>query len=152
MPRAASSPAFPSIPAIPGVSVRLLRGFPLLFAVLLAACGDAASSAYRELPADALQARLESAGAPFVLDVRTPEEFASGHVPGAVNIPYDELPERLAEIPPPGGTVVLYCRSGRRAEVAAKVLQRAGHRDLLHLEGDMPGWIRDGRPVVRGAP
>ena len=134
-------------------ALAVIPAFLFLVTGLLAACGDAKASASGSVTGDALQARIEAGRAPFILDVRTPEEFASGHVPGAVNIPYDQLPDRIAEIPPPGGTIVLYCRSGRRAEVAAKVLRQAGHdgSELEFLAGDMPGWIRDGRPVERGA-
>jgi rhodanese-related sulfurtransferase len=84
--------------------------------------------------------------APFVLDVRAPEEFVTGHVPGAVNIPYDQVAARLAEVPK-DKDVVLYCRSGRRAGMAAEVLARNGYAKLHYLEGDMPAWIAKGRPV-----
>jgi rhodanese-related sulfurtransferase len=84
--------------------------------------------------------------APFVLDVRTPEEYITGHLPGAVNIPHDQIAARLAEVPK-DKTVVLYCRSGKRAGVAAEVLAENGYTKLQHLEGDMPAWIEKGRPV-----
>jgi len=84
--------------------------------------------------------------APFVLDVRAPEEFVSGHVPGAVNIPHDQVAARLAEVPK-DKEVVLYCRSGRRAAMAAEVLAANGYTRLKHLEGDMPAWVEKGRPV-----
>lgn len=84
--------------------------------------------------------------APFVLDVRSPEEFVTGYVPGAVNIPHDQIAARLAEVPK-DKDVVLYCRSGKRAGVAAQVLAQNGYTKLQHLEGDMPGWIEQGRPT-----
>jgi rhodanese-related sulfurtransferase len=68
---------------------------------------------------------LVAAGA-RVVDVRTPQEFASGHVPGAINIPYEEIGKRASEIGPPSTPVVLYCRTGRRSEIAAGALQKAG--------------------------
>ena len=87
------------------------------------------------------------AQAPFVLDVRAPEEFVTGHVPGAVNIPHEQVAARLAEVPK-DKEVVLYCRSGRRAGMAAEVLAANGYTRLAHLEGDMPAWIEKGRPVA----
>ena len=84
----------------------------------------------------------------FVLDVRTPQEYAEGHVPGAVNVPYDQLASRLAEVPK-DKDVVLYCKSGRRAGIAADVLAANGYMRLSHLEGDMPAWIAKGRPVEK---
>lgn len=84
----------------------------------------------------------------FVLDVRTPQEYAEGHVPGAVNVPHDQVAARLAEIPR-DKDVVLYCRSGRRAQAAADVLATHGYKRMTHLEGDMPAWIERGRPVEK---
>jgi rhodanese-related sulfurtransferase len=82
----------------------------------------------------------------FVLDVRSPEEFAAGHVPGAVNIPHDQVASRLAEIPK-NKEVVLYCRSGRRSGLAAEALEANGYKDLRLMQGDMPGWEKAGLPV-----
>lgn len=84
----------------------------------------------------------------FILDVRTPAEYAEGHVPGAVNLPHDQVAERLAEVPR-DKDVVLYCRSGRRAQVAADVLSSRGYERLSLLEGDMPAWIERGLPVAK---
>lgn len=81
-----------------------------------------------------------------VLDVRTAEEYASGHVPGAVNIPHDQLADRIAEVPR-DKDVVLYCRTGRRAALAAEVLAGQGYASLGHLEGDIQAWIAEGRPL-----
>jgi len=84
----------------------------------------------------------------FVLDVRTPQEYADGHVPGAVNVPYDQLASRLAEVPK-DKDVVLYCKSGRRAGIAADVLAANGYTRLSHLEGDMNAWVEKGRPIAK---
>ncbi len=85
----------------------------------------------------------------FVLDVRTPKEFAEGHVPGAVNVPHDQVASQLAQIPK-DKDVVLYCRSGRRAGLAAGVLEANGYKELKQLQGDMEAWLKDGRPVEGG--
>jgi rhodanese-related sulfurtransferase len=92
----------------------------------------------------AMQARKDSSL--LLLDVRTPDEFSAGHIPGAVNIPYDQVAAHLAEIPK-GDEVVLYCHSGRRAGLAAEVLAANGYTRLAHLEGDMQGWQAAHRPV-----
>jgi rhodanese-related sulfurtransferase len=84
----------------------------------------------------------------FVLDVRTPQEYADGHVPGAVNVPHDQLASRLAEVPK-DKDVVLYCKSGRRAGMAADVLAANGYTRLSHLEGDMNAWVEKGRPIAK---
>ncbi len=86
----------------------------------------------------------------FVIDARTPQEYAAGHVPGAVNIPYDQVAAHLGEIPK-DEDVVVYCHSGRRAGLAAETLEKAGYKRLLHLQGDMQAWQKDGRPVETAA-
>ncbi len=85
--------------------------------------------------------------------MRTPEEFAAGHVPGARNIPVQELAARLAELDTArNGDIVVYCRSGRRAASALQTLQARGFEHLLHLEGDMLGWSAGGHRVEVPAP
>jgi len=84
----------------------------------------------------------------YVLDVRTPDEYAAGHVPGAVNISHEQLAARLAEVPR-DKDVVLYCRSGKRAGMAADVLRANGYTRLSHLEGDMLAWSANGRPIEK---
>ncbi len=96
-----------------------------------------------------LEHQSKHAGQLYVLDVRSPEEFREGHVPGAINVPYDQIAARIAEVPK-DKDVVLYCRSGRRAGIAADVLAANGYTRLSHLEGDMQAWIAQGRPVVEG--
>ena len=65
--------------------------------------------------------------APFILDVRTPAEFSAGHIPGAVNIPVDELRYRLAELPR-SKEIAAYCQVGQRGYLATRILLQAGFR------------------------
>ncbi len=82
---------------------------------------------------------VEKKGA-LLLDVRTREEFAAGHVTGAVNIPVQELDARLKELPEKKDQpIVVYCRSGARSAKAAKLLQQAGYTSV-HDIGPMPTW------------
>jgi len=112
-----------------------------------------AAAASASLPLISPQALLERQAKKdpslFVLDVRTAKEFAEGHVPGAVNVPYDQVASHLAQIPK-DKDVVLYCRSGRRAGLAAGVLEANGYKELKQLQGDMEAWLKDGRPVEGG--
>jgi rhodanese-related sulfurtransferase len=62
---------------------------------------------------------------PFLLDVRTPQEFASGHIPGAVNIPVDDLRTRLGELPC-DRKIAAYCQVGQRGYLATRILLQAG--------------------------
>lgn len=81
---------------------------------------------------------LVAAGA-SLLDVRTPEEFAGGHLPGARNIPVDELSRHLDEVGPRDRPVVVYCASGVRAASAARMLAGAGFTQVHNL-GSMSAW------------
>jgi rhodanese-related sulfurtransferase len=98
-----------------------------------------------------LEARLAARDpALVVLDVRTPAEFAAGHVPGALNIPHDQVEARLGELAPlRDRDIVVYCGAGKRAALALAVLGRSGYPRLHHLEGDMQGWVGAGRPVEK---
>lgn len=82
--------------------------------------------------------RLVGEGARLV-DVRSPEEYAEGHLPGALNVSVQELPGRMDELGPKEGTVVLYCRSGARSRRAARMLKEAGFQSVHDL-GAMGRW------------
>jgi len=81
---------------------------------------------------------LVQAGARLV-DVRTPGEFAAGHIPGAVNIPVGELNARMSELDPRDVAVVVYCRSGQRSSSAARLFRSAGFKAVRDL-GPMSRW------------
>ena len=74
-----------------------------------------------------------------ILDVRTPEEFKSGYIEGAINIPIAELPQRMSEVGPKDRAVVVYCRSGSRSAAAAQRLAENGFADVIDL-GPMSAW------------
>jgi rhodanese-related sulfurtransferase len=93
-----------------------------------------------------LHAQQQKGTAPLVLDVRTPEEFAEGHVPGAVNIPHTDLGARLSEVQSENG-VALYCMVGPRARMGEKTLQDAGFEKVFHLDGGLAAWQQAGFPV-----
>ena len=87
---------------------------------------------------------------PLLLDVRTPHEFAEGHVPGATNIPVSDLPARLAELEPYRQRgVVTYCQVGGRATTAVETLKGAGFAHVSQMEGSMDRWLSEGRPVEK---
>lgn len=103
------------------------------------------------ISADSVLARTQKKDTSMViLDVRTPTEYAQGHVPGAINIPYDKLNSRADELLfAKNKDVVLYCHSGARAAIAAQTLKAQGFERLLHLQGDMVKWARENRPTER---
>ena len=85
-----------------------------------------------------------------LLDVRTPAEHASGHIPGSLNIPLYQLQARLEEIPqrPP---VVVYCAAGSRSPVAASILNSHGWQDVTEMYDGFNAWQARGCPVARAA-
>lgn len=84
------------------------------------------------------QTRALQAQGARVVDVRTPEEFAAGHLPGALNVPVDALQGRAtAELAPADAPVVVYCRSGKRSARAAGILKELGFSQVHDL-GAMP--------------
>jgi rhodanese-related sulfurtransferase len=89
----------------------------------------------------------------LLLDVRTPKEYMEGHVPGAVNVPLDQLESRVGEVKARGAEkVVVYCESGRRAGEAEAMLESAGVSNVYDLDGHMKGWREDKRPTRRRMP
>ena len=86
-----------------------------------------------------------------LLDVRTPAEFETDHIPGAYNVPLDTLAEHASEIRLTDNVpVVLVCRSGQRAGRAEEALRTAGMRNLHVLAGGTSAWIAAGLHVTRG--
>jgi phage shock protein E len=75
-----------------------------------------------------------------IVDVRTPDEFMDEHYPNAKNIPVNQLQARIAEFGPKDKAVVVYCASGARSAMAAKMLKAAGYADVMNAGGleDMP--------------
>jgi rhodanese-related sulfurtransferase len=95
-----------------------------------------------------LLSRIEEGSQPLILDVRTPAEYAEGHIEGAINIPYTELEDRVSELGIQlGDEVVVYCRSGRRASIAETALSELGYTNLRDLEGHISKWNEVGYPL-----
>lgn len=123
----------------------LLAAVAALF-VLWAWAGDTPKIGQEAL----LEKMASGDGDLVILDVRTAKEYEDGHVPGAVNIPHEELGSRLPEIEAGReADIVVYCRSGRRSEIALDLLAGAGFERLHHLEGDYLAWSAAGRPVEK---
>lgn len=110
--------------------LRLIHLLPLAIAL-------AATPACQTAESKAAHAAVERGA--LLLDVRTAQEYASGHLDGAVNIPIDQLERRLDEVGPTDREVVVYCEVGARSAYAATVLERAGYGKVVDL-GPMGAW------------
>jgi len=104
-------------------------------------------SPYRSAAVGALHDALSRPEPPLVVDVRMPFEFASGHVPGSINIPLPRIAASTAELTGQG-EVWLVCRSGNRSASAAQALAGAG-LDLVNVDGGTVAWAATGRPLKR---
>ncbi len=88
---------------------------------------------------DGAEARKLVADGARLIDVRSPEEFADGHLPGALNIPVGTLAARMGDVGPKEAPIVLYCRSGARSSRAARLLREHGFSHVRNL-GPMGAW------------
>jgi rhodanese-related sulfurtransferase len=134
------------------------RAIAWLVAILVVAgCASPAASAAPEGSAKAAlaatvsvaeAAALRDDGA-LVLDVREPDEWASGHVPGATLIPLGELPSRVGELER-NQRIVVVCRSGNRSAEGRDILLGAGFPAVTSLGGGMTDWAQAGMPMETG--
>jgi rhodanese-related sulfurtransferase len=137
---------------------RLLRAaaavaLGLVVATSSAACGSSDDGAGQQTAATHLSPtdfgeRASQAGA-VLLDVRTPDEFAAGHLQGAINIDVEagDFADRVAELDK-GAVYAVYCRSGNRSQTAMATMSAAGFTDLADLTGGITAWADAGGAVV----
>jgi glyoxylase-like metal-dependent hydrolase (beta-lactamase superfamily II)/rhodanese-related sulfurtransferase len=100
----------------------------------------------REVGIEELETRPQTG---MLLDVREPEEYAHGHVPGAVNLPQADLATRLAELSP-NCQIYLICQGGFRSLRAAQFLFQQGFADVFSVKGGTQAWRAAGKPMAQG--
>jgi phage shock protein E len=122
--------------------LRLVLLFVLL-ATIVVACAPAAQTGMIS-PSDYVS-QYQNNPSHLLLDVRTPEEYADGHIAGSINIPLAELPNQLSQVPQ-NVMVVVYCRSGNRSAQAVALLKDAGYTQVLDM-GGIVEWVNAGFPV-----
>ena len=105
------------------------------------------------IDADWLNAYISSGkGRAVIIDVRTPEEHEMGFIPGThYLIPHTAIGEKIKElkIDPQKDTIIVYCRSGNRSTIAAKVLESKGYKNVLNLQGGIREWQARGYKLVQ---
>ncbi len=122
------------------------RVFPLLLAALFL-CGGRRVPAIHAVNVSDAEKLIQDVGV-FLLDIRTPEEFQQGHIPGANLIPMAQLTERLKELPKDKTQPILvYCRNGDRSGRAAQLLYQSGRKDIYNLSGGLRAWAAAQKPV-----
>ena len=114
-----------------------------LAALLLAGCAAPAEEiTYRQINMDEAITMIEKGSGYIILDVRTPEEFAERHIPGAINIPNETIStEEIPELPNKDQLILVYCRSGNRSKQASEKLVALGYTNIVEFGGinDWPG-------------
>jgi rhodanese-related sulfurtransferase len=94
-------------------------------------------------------------GKRIVIDVREYDEFAAGHLPGAINIPRGVLEFKIGMVPEcanKDAAFLLYCRTSGRAALSAVQLQKIGYRDIVSMTGGFELWANEGRPTEKPEP
>lgn len=110
----------------------------------------AAKAQTREIPLSEVDAALSAAD--VVIDVREPDEYAAGHLQGAVNLPRGLLEFKLSGSPTLERrdlAVVLYCKTSGRAALSAVSMQAMGYLNVVSVAGGYDGWVAAGKPVVK---
>lgn len=111
-----------------------------------------AKSQIREITCDEAQALL---GKRVVLDVREYDEYVTGHLPGAINIPRGVLEFKIGMVPetaPRDASLLIYCRTSGRAALSAVQLHRLGYTDVISMVGGFDQWNTEQRPTEKPEP
>lgn len=126
---------------------KLIALAALVATPILAGC--ASGPGYETHDVDEWKRLYEDTPGAFLLDVRTPAEFAQGHIEGATLVPVDEVKSRASELPADKSTpLFVYCRSGNRSATASAVLADLGYTDVHNLAGGILDWTAAGHPIV----
>jgi phage shock protein E len=122
---------------------------PLVIAVALLTGCSSTSDAVTDVDVAEAQQIVDDGGA-VILDVRTPEEFAAGHLPGAININVEasDFDTKVAGLDESAETLV-YCRTGNRSGIATDKMVELGFTDMSDLQGGIEAWAAAGEEIVR---
>ena len=119
-----------------------------LAALLLVGCAAPAEEiTYRQINMDEAITMMEEGSGYIILDVRTPEEFAEKHIPGAINVANETIgTDEIPELPDKDQLILVYCRSGNRSKQASEKLVALGYTNIVEFGGinDWPGEIVTG--------
>ena len=110
----------------------------LLSTLLLAGCAAVPQrvNSYRQIRMEQAVRMMERETDYVILDVRTPEEYAAGHIPGAINVPNESIgTEKIPTLPVKDRLILVYCRSGRRSKEAAEKLVFLGYTNVVEFGG-----------------
>ena len=116
----------------------------LLLSLFVTGCASPGAAAYRRVSMQEAVDMMADEDGYIILDVRTAQEFASGHIPGAMLLPNEDIgTEEIAQLPDKSQLILVYCRSGNRSKQAADKLVRLGYTNIVEFGGinSWPGEI-----------
>jgi len=118
---------------------KMKRLLPLFLSLmLLSSCGthSGSESSYRQISMDEAVKMMKDEKNYIILDVRRRDEYAEGHIPGAINVPNEEIgTKEISELPDKSQLILVYCRSGRRSKEAAEKLAALGYTSIVEFGG-----------------
>ena len=118
---------------------KIRRLLPFVLSMMLfSSCGArlGSSSGYRQITMNEALKMMKDEKDYIILDVRRPDEYAEGHIPGAINVPNEEIgSSEIAELPNKSQLILVYCRSGRRSKEAAEKLVKLGYTNIVEFGG-----------------
>lgn len=130
--------------------IQRLRAFARLSVALSATLLASLSFAAETISVDELAAQVNAGKAPMIIDVRSEDEFLAGHIPNARLIPHTQISDYVEGLSAQKDeTIVLYCKSGKRAGMAADALEEAGFKKITILDGSYQAWSAAGNKVVK---
>ena len=110
----------------------------VLSLMLLSSCTASGGSAnsYRQISMDEAVNMMKNEKNYIILDVRRPDEYAKGHIPGAINVPNEEIGSaEISELPDKSQLILVYCRSGNRSKQASEKLVKLGYTNIVEFGG-----------------
>ena len=110
----------------------------VLSALMLTGCAGAGNqtNSYRQISMDEAGAMMERESGYIILDVRRPDEYATGHIPNAINVPNENIgTDEISQLPNKDQLIMVYCRSGRRSKEAAEKLVKLGYTNIVEFGG-----------------
>lgn len=122
----------------------------ILFSLLLSVSLFTRAQTLKQMDAQAFETKLKATKSPILLDVRTPDEYVSGHIAGAIELDYysndfKARANKLDKTKP----VFVYCASGVRSNAAVVVLTELGFKEIYDLRGGIRSWAQSGKAIIK---
>ena len=116
---------------------KIKRVLPIILStLLLTACAPGNSLGYKQITMSEAVKMMETEKNYIILDVRRPDEYAKGHIPGAINVANEMIgTEEIPELPDKSQLILVYCRSGRRSKEASEKLVKLGYTNIVEFGG-----------------